>query len=120
LGVEEFQRALQAAFNFPLRPFVLPFLRAGIPAMQREVAALARIAKMVRVFILAAVLFACPSRQTECRELSNFPAHARLSNLVLEESRARAVTGGFLRRHSVPAMRPKLPFSPCREWFLRS
>ncbi|XP_059471357.1 protein CBFA2T3 [Neocloeon triangulifer] len=45
LGVEEFQRALQAAFNFPLRPFVLPFLRAGIPAMQREVAALARIAK---------------------------------------------------------------------------
>jgi NHR1 homology to TAF len=48
LGVEEFQRALQAAFNFPLRPFVLPFLRAGIPAMQREVAALARIAKMVR------------------------------------------------------------------------
>ncbi|CAB3386752.1 Hypothetical predicted protein [Cloeon dipterum] len=45
LGVEEFQRALQAAFNFPLRPFVLPFLRAGIPTMQREVAALARIAK---------------------------------------------------------------------------
>ncbi|KAF4521591.1 hypothetical protein B566_EDAN001311, partial [Ephemera danica] len=48
LGVEEFQRALQAAFNFPLRPFVLPFLRAGIPALQREVAALARHAKQVR------------------------------------------------------------------------
>jgi hypothetical protein len=47
MGVEEFQRALQAAFNFPLRPFVLPFLRAGIPAMQREVATLARLAKQV-------------------------------------------------------------------------
>lgn len=51
LGVEEFQRALQATFNFPLRPFVLPFLRAGIPALQREVAALARHAKQVSFII---------------------------------------------------------------------
>lgn len=79
LGVEEFQRALQAAFNFPLRPFVLPFLRAGIPAMQREVAALARIAKLVY-----SIFTFCMRTSGKCRELSNFPEHARLSNLVAE------------------------------------
>ncbi|XP_077283263.1 protein CBFA2T1-like [Arctopsyche grandis] len=45
ISVEEFQQALQEATNFPLRPFVLPFLRASLPPLQREIQTLARNAK---------------------------------------------------------------------------
>ena len=60
----------------------------------------------------------------ECRELSNFPAHARLSNLVagrISRERARwRVDLCAAAQCASRAARPKLPFSPCREWFLRS
>ncbi|KAK9758511.1 NHR2 domain like [Popillia japonica] len=42
LSIEEFHHSLQDVTNFPLRPFVLPFLRAHLPLLQREVHALAR------------------------------------------------------------------------------
>ncbi|GAB0090111.1 CBFA2T2 [Sergentomyia squamirostris] len=42
LTAEEFKVALQEATNFPLRPYVLPFLKAHIPLLQRELTALAR------------------------------------------------------------------------------
>ncbi|KAB0804766.1 hypothetical protein PPYR_01736 [Photinus pyralis] len=42
LSVEEFHHSLQEVTNFPLRPFVLPFLRAHLPLLQREIHALAR------------------------------------------------------------------------------
>ncbi|KAG8223530.1 hypothetical protein J437_LFUL002581, partial [Ladona fulva] len=45
MSVEEFHRSLQDVTNFPLRPFVLPFLRLHLPPLQRELSALARIAK---------------------------------------------------------------------------
>uniref|UniRef100_A0A1B0D6E2 MYND-type domain-containing protein n=1 Tax=Phlebotomus papatasi TaxID=29031 RepID=A0A1B0D6E2_PHLPP len=42
LTAEEFKVALQEATNFPLRPYVLPFLKAHMPLLQRELTALAR------------------------------------------------------------------------------
>ncbi|XP_047120331.1 protein CBFA2T1-like [Schistocerca piceifrons] len=45
LTVEEFHSSLQEATNFPLRPFVVPFLRAHLPLLQAQLAALARTAK---------------------------------------------------------------------------
>ncbi|XP_044731925.1 protein CBFA2T3 [Chrysoperla carnea] len=45
LSIEEFHQALQDVTNFPLRPFVLPFLRAHLPLLQREVHNLARASK---------------------------------------------------------------------------
>lgn len=47
LSVEEFHQSLQEVTNFPLRPFVLPFLRTYLPLLQREVHNLARAAKQV-------------------------------------------------------------------------
>ena len=32
LTIEEFHAKLQEATNFPLRPFVIPFLKVGVPA----------------------------------------------------------------------------------------
>ncbi|GJQ86952.1 hypothetical protein Trydic_g5168 [Trypoxylus dichotomus] len=43
LSIEEFHHSLQDVTNFPLRPFVLPFLRAHLPILQREVHGLASI-----------------------------------------------------------------------------
>lgn len=41
ITVSEFHHLLQDVTNFPLRPFVLPFLQANIPLLQREVAGMA-------------------------------------------------------------------------------
>ncbi len=46
MTVEEFHNKLQEATNFPLRPFVIPFLKANLPLLQRELMHCARVAKM--------------------------------------------------------------------------
>ncbi|KAG5836142.1 hypothetical protein ANANG_G00251440 [Anguilla anguilla] len=43
--IEEFHARLQEATNFPLRPFVIPFLKANLPLLQRELLHCARAAK---------------------------------------------------------------------------
>ncbi|KAJ8359224.1 hypothetical protein SKAU_G00157490 [Synaphobranchus kaupii] len=43
--IEEFHGRLQEATNFPLRPFVIPFLKANLPLLQRELLHCARAAK---------------------------------------------------------------------------
>lgn len=45
LTVEEFHAKLQQATNFPLRPFVIPFLKANLPLLQRELLHCAHLAK---------------------------------------------------------------------------
>ncbi|XP_064640734.1 protein CBFA2T1-like isoform X3 [Lineus longissimus] len=45
LSIEEFHAKLQEATNFPLRPFVIPFLKANLPLLQRELLHCARMAK---------------------------------------------------------------------------
>ncbi|KAK6643963.1 hypothetical protein RUM43_000228 [Polyplax serrata] len=45
MTIEEFHTSLQEATNFPLRPFVLPFLRTHLPLLQKELSFQARIAK---------------------------------------------------------------------------
>ncbi|XP_078607466.1 protein CBFA2T1-like isoform X20 [Branchiostoma floridae x Branchiostoma japonicum] len=45
LSIEEFHQKLQEATNFPLRPFVIPFLKANLPLLQRELLHCARMAK---------------------------------------------------------------------------
>ncbi|KAK6982892.1 protein CBFA2T1-like isoform X1 [Biomphalaria glabrata] len=45
LSIEEFHGKLQEATNFPLRPFVIPFLKANLPLLQRELIHCARMAK---------------------------------------------------------------------------
>ena len=41
ISVSDFHQVLQEVTNFPLRPFVLPFLKANIPLLSRDVASLA-------------------------------------------------------------------------------
>uniref|UniRef100_A0A2K6TNF6 CBFA2/RUNX1 partner transcriptional co-repressor 3 n=1 Tax=Saimiri boliviensis boliviensis TaxID=39432 RepID=A0A2K6TNF6_SAIBB len=45
LTIEEFHCKLQEATNFPLRPFVIPFLKARLPLLQRELLHCAQLAK---------------------------------------------------------------------------
>ena len=42
MSAEEFHSALQEATNFPLRGFVLPYLKHTLPALQRDLSAAAR------------------------------------------------------------------------------
>ncbi|XP_071519580.1 protein CBFA2T2-like isoform X3 [Panulirus ornatus] len=46
VSVEEFHGGLQEVTHFPLRPFVLPFLRSHLPLLHRELQSLARRATM--------------------------------------------------------------------------
>ncbi|XP_032232696.1 protein CBFA2T1 isoform X3 [Nematostella vectensis] len=45
ISIEEFHGQLQEATNFPLRPFVIPFLKANLPLLQRELLQCAQMAK---------------------------------------------------------------------------
>lgn len=47
ISSEEFKLAVQDATNFPLRPYVLPFLKSHIPLLQRELTVLARASNQV-------------------------------------------------------------------------
>lgn len=42
ISVEEFHHIIQEMTNFPLRPFVLPFLRTHLPSLQRDLQLMAR------------------------------------------------------------------------------
>lgn len=45
ISVEEFHQQLQDATNFPLRPFVIPFLKANLPLLQQELLQCSRTSK---------------------------------------------------------------------------
>ncbi|CAF3885987.1 unnamed protein product [Adineta steineri] len=45
LSVEEFHSKVQAATNFPLRPFALPFLKSTLPLLQKDLSQLAHHSK---------------------------------------------------------------------------
>jgi len=45
ISVEEFHQQLQDATNFPLRPFVIPFLKANLPLLQQELLQCSQISK---------------------------------------------------------------------------
>ncbi|XP_067905081.1 protein CBFA2T1 isoform X6 [Heterodontus francisci] len=51
--IEEFHSKLQEATNFPLRPFVIPFLKANLPLLQRELLYCAGLAKQTPAQYLA-------------------------------------------------------------------
>ncbi|XP_004704793.1 protein CBFA2T3 [Echinops telfairi] len=53
LTIEEFHSKLQEATNFPLRPFVIPFLKTNLPLLQRELLHCARLAKQTPAQYLA-------------------------------------------------------------------
>lgn len=47
ISVEEFHHNIQEMTNFPLRPFVLPFLRSHLSLLQRDLLVMARNNKQV-------------------------------------------------------------------------
>lgn len=47
LSTEAFKQALQESVNFPLRPYVLPFLKSHIPVLKRELASAAKASNQV-------------------------------------------------------------------------
>ena len=59
--MEEFHLSLQEVTHFPLRPFVLPFLRSHVPLLTRELSKRAQRAGMVGTiflfYFLGTVLF---------------------------------------------------------------
>ena len=74
LSIEEFHAKLQEATNFPLRPFVIPFLKANLPLLQRELLHCARMAKQTPQQYLSQheqILFDQSSPTTEPQEYSN-------------------------------------------------
>ncbi|TGZ53172.1 Uncharacterized protein DBV15_01599 [Temnothorax longispinosus] len=48
MTAEEFHSALQEATNFPLRSFVLPYLKHTLPSLQRDLSNAARANNQIR------------------------------------------------------------------------
>ncbi|XP_035236419.1 protein CBFA2T2-like isoform X1 [Anguilla anguilla] len=96
ITIEEFHARLQEATNFPLRPFVIPFLKANLPLLQRELLHCARAAKQTPAQYLS---------QHEHLLLSSTMASPPNSSELLEPSEAakrhtpdRAKENGFRPR----------------------
>ena len=49
IGAAEFHQVLQEVTNFPLKPFVLPFLKMNIPLLAREVNSLAALSDQTTI-----------------------------------------------------------------------
>lgn len=74
LSIEEFHAKLQEATNFPLRPFVIPFLKANLPLLQRELVHCARLAKQTPQQYLSQnehILFDVSHSPTDTQDLSS-------------------------------------------------
>ncbi|TVK90427.1 Protein CBFA2T2 [Bagarius yarrelli] len=102
--IEEFHSRLQEATNFPLRPFVIPFLKANLPLLQRELLHCARAAKQTPAQYLS---------QHEHLLLSTAaPSPADSTELLLEpsdnkrHSPSRAKENGFHERPPAPLEPP--------------
>ncbi|KAK3574828.1 hypothetical protein QTP86_018417 [Hemibagrus guttatus] len=103
--IEEFHSRLQEATNFPLRPFVIPFLKANLPLLQRELLHCARAAKQTPAQYLS---------QHEHLLLSTAaPSPADSTELLLEpsdsnkrHSPSRAKENGFHERTPAPLEPP--------------
>lgn len=52
ISIEEFHNNLQDVTNFPLRPFVLPFLKTHIPILQKEITMQAKLTKQVPTYFI--------------------------------------------------------------------
>lgn len=92
LSIEEFHAKLQEATNFPLRPFVIPFLKANLPLLQRELLHCARLAKQTPQQFL-----------TQNEHIVFDPAHSPLES---QDSIASELNENGKRRAS-PESRPK-------------
>uniref|UniRef100_A0AAY4EVP6 CBFA2/RUNX1 partner transcriptional co-repressor 2 n=1 Tax=Denticeps clupeoides TaxID=299321 RepID=A0AAY4EVP6_9TELE len=102
--IEEFHSRLQEATNFPLRPFVIPFLKANLPLLQRELLHCARAAKQTPAQYLS---------QHEHLLLSTaLPSPPDSTELLLEPSEAkrhspnRSKENGFHERPPAPLEPP--------------
>ncbi|KAJ4428185.1 hypothetical protein ANN_24200, partial [Periplaneta americana] len=96
ISIEEFHHSLQDVTNFPLRPFVVPFLRAHLPLLQRELGSLARLAKQVSIRPFPLIC-----------SLSNFYHLARIRNLDIINTESPQQ---YLRHHEHVVLDPA--FSP--------
>ncbi|XP_019716628.1 protein CBFA2T2 isoform X1 [Hippocampus comes] len=103
--IEEFHSRLQEATNFPLRPFVIPFLKANLPLLQRELLHCARAAKQTPAQYLSQhehlLLSTTMASSPDSSELLMEPSDAA----VKRPSPSRVKENGFHERPSV-AMEP--------------
>ncbi|KAG8302411.1 hypothetical protein J6590_033007 [Homalodisca vitripennis] len=118
LSVEEFHHSLQEVTNFPLRPFVLPFLRAYLPALQRELGVHARLAKQIYLPMIFVGYFVRNSLKESAAVLSltTTTGSLRLSALVvlqvvlkMKEYRHYTISQ-YIRQHEHSVLDPA--FSP--------
>ncbi|NWQ83859.1 MTG8R protein, partial [Columbina picui] len=109
--IEEFHCKLQEATNFPLRPFVIPFLKANLPLLQRELLHCARAAKQTPSQYLAQHEHILLNTNTT-REDNSFEREP----LPTEPPAKRVCTISPAPRHSpaltIPLMNPGGQFHP--------
>lgn len=73
LTADEFKLALQEATNFPLRSYVLPFLKTHVPYLQRDIASQARACNQVRSAYISCIIQLHPVRKwAPLRKLDQF------------------------------------------------
>ncbi|KAJ7999566.1 hypothetical protein DPEC_G00195750 [Dallia pectoralis] len=108
--IEEFHSRLQEATNFPLRPFVIPFLKANLPLLQRELLHCARAAKQTPAQYLSQhehlLLSTTLASPPDSSELLMEPGERNRDVAVKRPSPNRSKENGFHERPSAPLEPP--------------
>ncbi|KAL0977878.1 hypothetical protein UPYG_G00162570 [Umbra pygmaea] len=108
--IEEFHSRLQEATNFPLRPFVIPFLKANLPLLQRELLHCARAAKQTPAQYLSQhehlLLNTTLASPPDSSELLLEPSDRERDSASKRPSPNRSKENGFHERPSVPVDPP--------------
>ncbi|KAG7258798.1 hypothetical protein CRUP_001182 [Coryphaenoides rupestris] len=104
LTIEEFHSKLQEATNFPLRPFVIPFLKANLPLLQRELLHCARLAKQTPA----------QTKEVSDRELHHHhhPEHLAKRPCTTSPSRRFSPGTGLPPSHPPHPPHPLTPLTP--------
>uniref|UniRef100_A0A8C8MJJ8 CBFA2/RUNX1 partner transcriptional co-repressor 2 n=1 Tax=Oncorhynchus tshawytscha TaxID=74940 RepID=A0A8C8MJJ8_ONCTS len=109
--IEEFHSRLQEATNFPLRPFVIPFLKANLPLLQRELLHCARAAKQTPAQYLSQhehlLLSTTLASPPDSSELLLEPSERDMA--TKRHSPNRAKENGFHERPPAPRHSPAHP-----------
>ncbi|XP_052329950.1 protein CBFA2T2-like isoform X3 [Oncorhynchus keta] len=108
--IEEFHSRLQEATNFPLRPFVIPFLKANLPLLQRELLHCARAAKQTPAQYLSQhehlLLSTTLASPPDSSELLLEPSERERNPTVKRHSPNRGKENGFHERLPAPLEPP--------------
>lgn len=110
MSIEEFHQQLQETTSFPLRPFVLPFLRAHLPLLHRDINTAARNAKQSPLAYVqsheSAFIESSHGEATEIFDPTDLSTKRKANDSIFENGEAHTPKRRHLSMFSPPFLLP--------------